>query len=160
MVSHLASALASSFERVILKLFFERFYKETTSLKEVRGLRSGLHHRWKCNLCEKEVDQFEAYTKFRTHVAFFSKTLVPVSVFHRKESPLRWNAVKIDIVKVFCFWFMVWGFMAYGDGLEFTVWAFMGQDLELWFMECLWGKRLWGSTAVAVRFVALLRVAP
>ena len=78
--------------------------------------------------------------------SFFSKTLVPVSVFHRKESPLRWKAVKIDIVKVFCFWFMVWGFMAYGDGLEFMVWAFMGQDLELWFMEGLWGKRLWDST--------------
>ena len=106
MASQLASALASSIERVILKLFFERFYKETTSLKEVRGLRSGLHHRGKCNLCEKEVDQFEAYTQFRIQVAFFSKTLVPVSVFHRKESPLRWKAVKIDIVKVFCFWFM------------------------------------------------------
>ena len=94
----------------------------------------------------KVNDQFEAYTQFRTHVAFFPKTLVPVSVFHRKESPLRWKAVKIGIVKVFCFWFMIWGFMAYGDGLEFMVWAFMGQALELWVMERLWGKRLWDST--------------
>ena len=41
---------------------------------------------------------------------------------------------------------MIWGFMAYGDGLEFMVWAFMGQDLELWFMGGLWRKRLWDST--------------
>ena len=131
MASQLASALASSFERVILKLFFERFYKETTSLKEVRGLRSGLHHRGKCNLCEKEVDQFEAYTQFRTHVAFFSKTLVPVSVFPRK-------AVQIDVVKVFCFWFVVWGFMAYGDGFEFIVPTYCGRVPAVWRFIHFW----------------------
>ena len=42
--------------------------------------------------------------------------------------------------------------MAYGDGLEFMVWDFMGQDLELWFMEGLWGKRLWDSTITDTGF--------
>ena len=59
----------SGVDKVNQKLFFERFFKSDTSLKETRGLRAGQHHRGKCRFCEKEVNQFEAYAQFRAHIS-------------------------------------------------------------------------------------------
>ena len=89
---------------------------------EVRGLRSGLHHRGKCNLCEKEVDQFVASCRL------LLKNIGSCISFPQKrkssemESSENWHSKGVL--------FLFYGMGFYGTGLGIMIYGtFMGKTI-------------------------------